>query len=584
MEEAQRFERPWHKHYPLDIEADVEIPDIAVHDLLQHSATVFPDHGALEFFGKTTTYRELQRAATAMAAALQASGIGKGDRVAVMLPNCPQTVIAYFGALMAGAVVVMTNPLYVERELAHQLKDSGACAIILLDVLYPRLAKVRGEVPEEGPLPQLKRVIVTSIQDALPFPKNILYPLKQTGAMKPPKIAYGQNGLVSYKRFMRSGKTFAQVDVEPSSDLALLQYTGGTTGQAKGVMLTHRNLIANTKQNAAWCNRLQDGKERFLAALPLFHVFGLTVLMNQAVLRGGLLLLLPRFVPDMVLESIRKHRPTVFPGAPTMYVAIMNAPNAHKYDLSSIQACVSGAAPLPLEVQQRFEELTGGKLIEGYGLTEASPVTHANPLWGRRKTGTIGLPLPGTDAKVVDRQTGETLPSGEVGELLVRGPQVMAGYWERPEATAEVLRDGWLQTGDLATMDEEGYFVIVGRQKDVIIAGGFNIYPREIEEVLYEHPAVREAAVIGVHDPYRGETVKAFIVLAQGRQVSAAQLDLWCRERLAAFKVPHAYEYRDELPMSMIGKVLHRKLKEETSANLKPPAEEPGSDKEEDNR
>ncbi|MFB9325831.1 long-chain fatty acid--CoA ligase [Paenibacillus aurantiacus] len=575
MEQEREKERLWYRHYPVEVPHEVEIPDDAVYELLIRAAANYPNHDALDFFGKRTTYAKLYADARRFAAGLQAAGVVKGDRVAIMLPNCPQAVAGYFGALLAGAIVVMTNPLYVERELVHQLRDSGATAILTLDLLYPRLAAARGADPARGPLPGLTRVIVATMQEALPFPKNLLFPLTQRGTKRAP-IPYGSLGVIAYARFLAaSAEDPKPVATDAARDVALLQYTGGTTGLPKGVMLTHRNLIANALQTSAWCYRMRDGKERFLAALPLFHVFGLTVLMNQAVLRGGLLILLPRFEPTAVLKAIHKNRATLFPGAPTMYIAIMNAAKLHKYDLSSIEACVSGAAALPLDVQQQFEAITGGKLTEGYGMTESSPVTHANPLWGKRKTGSIGVPLPNTEARLVDPETGEDQPSGAVGELLVRGPQVMLGYWNNPEATAAALQDGWLHTGDLAVMDEEGYFAIVGRQKDVIIAGGFNIYPREIEEVLHEHPAIREAAVIGVQDPYRGESVKAFVVTVQGASVTAEELNRWCRERLASFKVPHQYEFRTSLPMSMIGKVLHRKLYEEEAAKSGPqPGEE----------
>ncbi|MBM7568934.1 long-chain-fatty-acid--CoA ligase [Paenibacillus sacheonensis] len=555
---------PWLRSYPSEVSPSVEIPDLAIGDLLLQTAARYPSHEALFFFGKRIAYKELLASAQRMAAGLQAAGIGRGDRVAIMLPNCPQTVIAYFGVLLAGAVVVMTNPLYVERELEHQLKDSGAVAIVTLDLLYPRLARVRGEAPESGPVPQLRKVIVTAIPDGLPFPKNLLYPIKQRRAGPLPDIPYGANGVTRYASFMaKAARLPAEVQIDPEKDIALLQYTGGTTGIAKGVMLTHRSLIANAAQCTAWFYRLQEGKERFLAALPLFHVFGLTVIMNLSVLIAGTIVLLPRFEIEAVLKAIRDEKPSVFPGAPTMYVALLNHPDVKKYDLSSINVCISGSAPLPIEVQTQFEALTGGRLIEGYGLTEAAPVTHANPLWTRRKIGTIGLPLPGTQAKVVALDTGEELPPGEIGELLVQGPQVMQGYWNKPEATAASLQDGWLRTGDLAQIDADGFFTIVDRIKDIIIAGGFNIYPREVEEVLYEHPGVRDAAVIGVKDAYRGETVKAFIVLRKDVNVSAVQLDRWCRERLAVFKVPHQYEFRADLPMTMIGKVLRRKLQEE---------------------
>jgi len=556
--------RPWLRHYPEEVAETCVYPDLAVTDLLLETERKYGSRPAIYFMGRTIAYSRLLEDVRRMADALWRLGVDKGDRVAIMLPNCPQAVVSYYGVLFAGAIVVQTNPLYVERELKHQLADSGASVVITLDLLYERLARVRGEHPELGPLPDLRTVVVTSIKDELPFPKNILYPLKQRKDGFRPHIPYGKLGVHAYSRLMADAKPAASsVEIEPSSDLAQLQYTGGTTGLAKGVMLTHRNLVANMVQTSAWIYKAEDGKERFLAALPLFHVFGLTVLMNLSVYKAGELVLLPRFETAQVLKTIKNRRPTLFPGAPTMYVALLNHPEAGRMDLSSIEVCISGSAPLPLEVQQRFEALTGGRLIEGYGLTEASPVTHANPIWGKRKIGTIGLPFPDTDCLVVDPETGEPLPPGRIGELAIRGPQVMKGYWNRPEETAKALRDGWLYTGDLATMDEDGYFAIVDRIKDVIIAGGFNIYPREVEEVLYEHPGVREAAVIGIRDAYRGETVKAYIVPKDGATLAEEELNRWCRERLAPFKVPHVYEFRSDLPKTIIGKVLKRKLHEE---------------------
>ena len=483
-----------------------------------------------------------------------------------MLPNCPQAVIAYYGVLLAGAIVVQTNPLYVERELKHQLLDSGAITLITLDLLYPRIERVRGKDPENGPLSKLKNVIVTSIKDGLPFPKNLLYPIKQRKEGFKSVIPYGQNGYVAWSTLLtKKSLSYERPTLAQHHELAALQYTGGTTGTPKGVMLTHRNLVTNTLQTMEWCSRVKIGEERYLAALPLFHVFGLTVLMNMSVRTAGCLVLLPKFDVNEVLKTIDKMKPTIFPGAPTMYVALIQAARKQTtpLDLSSIEVCISGSAALPLEVQEQFESLTGGRLIEGYGLTETSPVTHANPIWGERKIGTIGLPFPDTDAAIISVETGERLPPGQLGELIVKGPQVMSGYWNRQEATDEVLADGWLKTGDLAKMDEDGYFIIMDRIKDIIIASGFNIYPREIEEVLFEHPAVAEASVVGIKDAYRGETVKAYIVLKDNYIVSNEQLDVWCRERLAAFKVPHQYAFRDSLPKTMVGKVLRRKLIEE---------------------
>jgi len=559
--------KPWLAHYPEEVPKTIDYPDQSLVAFLLQSVQKYPNHPAIHFMGKKLSYRELHAEAVQLANGLAASGISKGDRVAIMLPNCPQSVIAFYGVLIAGAVVVQTNPLYVERELEFQLADSGASAIIMLDLFYSRIDRIRGTEPELGKLSVLKQVIVTSIKDGLPFPKSMLYPLKQKKEGIKIDVPYGMKGVISYRSLLARGRKspIAIKLPEPSKgeELAALQYTGGTTGTPKGVMLTHRNLVANTMQLAAWCYKAEEGKERFLAALPLFHVFGLTVLMNMSVLRAGELILLPRFETAAVLQTIGKLKPTIFPGAPTMYVAIINHKDSASTDMSSINICVSGSAALPLEIQEQFEQMTGGRLIEGYGLTEASPVTHANPLWGNRKNGTVGIPMPDTDAVIVDPITGQQLPSGELGELFVRGPQVMKGYWNRPEETAHTLKDGWLRTGDLAIMDEEGYFSIMDRMKDVIIASGFNVYPREVEEVLYEHKGVKEAAVVGIKDGYRGETVKAFIIAKDNVDLTAEELDAWCRERLAAFKVPRQYAFRTELPKTMIGKVLRRRLQEE---------------------
>jgi long-chain acyl-CoA synthetase len=560
--EAVKIAKPWLRHYPPEIPASLDYPNHGIPQFLINAVEKYPANEAVHFLGKSITYRELYDHTCRIANGLITLGVKRGERVAIMLPNCPQAVISYYAALMVGAVVVQTNPLYVEREIEHQLSDSGATTIITVDLFYERLARVRGEFPEAGSLPNLKNVIITSLKDGLPFPKNLLYPLKQRKEGFKADIPYGRQGVVSYKKLLASSSNLPVITDIHGSDLAQLQYTGGTTGTPKGVMLTHRNLVANTMQIAAWCYKAKDGYERFLAALPLFHVFGLTVIMNFSVLRASSLILLPRFETETVLETISRQQPTIFPGAPTMYIALINHKNAASTDLSSIEICVSGSAALPLEVQEQFEKMTGGKLIEGYGLTEASPVTHSNLLWDKRKIGTIGFPFPDTEAAIFSPE-GKPLPIREVGEIVVRGPQVMKGYWNNPEESAIVLRDGWLHTGDLGYMDEDGFFTIVDRIKDIIIAGGFNIYPREIEEVLYEHPAVMEASVLGVKDPYRGETVKAYIVLKKGSYISAAQLDVWCRQRLAAYKVPHLYEFRESLPKTMIGKVLRRKLLEE---------------------
>ncbi|WP_309120723.1 long-chain fatty acid--CoA ligase [Paenibacillus sp.] len=549
----------WLESYPAEVPPTYDYPAMNLARLLVDSADRYPSHPAVEFLGTRYTYAELRDAAYRFANALRAHGIAKGDRVAIMLPNCPAAVIAYYGTLLTGAIVVQTNPLYKPHELKHQLGDSGAKAIVTLDQLVPRVEAIR-----EYTL--LERMIVTSVAEQLPWPKSWLYPLKLKRSKQFVKVNWTET-VTPWKTFLASAPAAPVLEpVDAKEDVAVLQYTGGTTGVAKGVMLTHFNMTANTYQNKLWFHKCREGQEKFLAALPLFHVFGLTVLMSQAALTAGELILLPRFEAETVLKTIHKRRPTVFPGAPTMYIALINHPRIKEYDMTSIRACVSGSASLPVEVQERFEALSGARLIEGYGMTEASPVTHANPIWGKRKIGRVGIPFPDTEARIVDSETGEELPVGQIGEVAVRGPQVMKGYWNRPEETAKVLRDGWLFTGDMGTMDEEGYFAIVDRKKDMIIASGYNVYPREIEEVLYEHPAVKEAVAVGMPDKYRGETVKAYIVLKEGASVNGPALEAYCREHLAAYKVPRYFEFREELPKTMIGKVLRRALIEEEQA------------------
>jgi long-chain acyl-CoA synthetase len=465
-----------------------------------------------------------------------------------MLPNSPQQVIAFFGTLIAGGIVVNVNPLYTPDELTHQLSDSEASVLVLLDDLWPRYQAVAPKVP-------IRQAILTGIEDFLPFPKNWLYRLthRQTKSSKP----QGQR----FRALLKA----PPAEPYPSSpnEVALLQYTGGTTGLAKGAMLTHANLLANVRQCVAWDPSFQElqGQGVALGALPFFHVYGMTVAMNYALAGGFKIVLMPRPEVKGAIRLIERHKVTHFPGVPTLYVGFNNTPGISRRRIQSIRVCISGSAPLPLEVARRFEELTGGKLVEGYGLTEASPVTHCNPILGRRKAGSIGLPLPGVEARIVDDQ-GRPLSPGTVGELAVRGPNVMKGYWRRPEETQAVLVEGWLLTGDLGYMDEEGYFYIVDRKKDLIIASGYNVYPREVEEVLFAHPAIQEAAVVGLPDPYRGETVGAFVVLKPGASLSESELDRYCREHLAAYKVPRVYRFVEELPKSGVGKILRRELKE----------------------
>lgn len=557
------MDRPWYKHYPEDIPRTIEYDKKPLYQFLQETAERVPDKKALNFMGKEMTFREILTEAKKLANYLQKLGLKKGDRVASMLPNTPQAVVTYYGTLMAGGIVVQVNPLYTERELAYQMKDSGAKFIVCLDILLPRVSKVKEET-------DLEHIIVTRIADYLPFPKNLIYPFIQKREYNiVVKVEESDDTHVWKNVIANSPAEYEDVEIDPEEDLALLQYTGGTTGLPKGVMLTHYNLVANVQMAKAWISKAERDKEVVLGVLPFFHVYGMTTVMNLSIMDGAKMILLPRFDAGQVLKTIQKHKPTLFPGAPTIYIGLLNHPDFEKYDLSSIKACISGSASLPLEVQEQFEKRTNGKIVEGYGLTESSPVTHANPIWGRRVNGSIGIPWPDTDAKIVKNGTLEEVPVGEIGEIAVKGPQVMKGYWNNPEATEEVLKDGWLLTGDMGKMDEDGYFYVVDRKKDVIIAGGFNIYPREIEEVLFEHPDIVEAAVIGVPDDYRGETVKAVIVPKPGAKLDEKQLDEYCRKHLAAFKVPRIYEFREELPKSVIGKVLKRQLVEEAVEQMK---------------
>ncbi|HKF00073.1 MAG TPA: long-chain fatty acid--CoA ligase [Actinomycetes bacterium] len=555
---AEDVRTPWLDNYPPGVAEQVEIPRHNLARLLDDAARQFPDAPALHFEGRTFTYAELATRTWTFAGALAGLGVGKGTKVGTILPNCPQAVMTLLGALRLGAIVVQNNPLYTERELVHQLADAGVEVLVCLDLMYGKVKRVRAAHP-------LREVIVTSVIDELPSLKRLLAPYTRRGRAAMAKLAKDEPVRRWRQVLASSPGPAAETPVDPDTDLAVLQYTGGTTGLSKGVMLTHTNLNANAVQVREWMPDLEPGREVVLAALPFFHSYGLTTCLTLGLKLGAAIVLLPRFELGRVLDAIDQHHPTLFPGVPTMYVAINNAAEGH--DLSSIKACVSGAAPLPIEVAEEFERLSGGRLVEGYGLSEASPVTHANPIYGKRKVGTVGMPLPDTLARVTDpADPSRTMPIGEAGELAVKGPQVMRGYWNRPEETAQVLQDGWLLTGDMATMDEEGYFAIVDRKKDMIIAGGYNIYPREVEEVLYEHPKVMEAAVAGVPDAYLGEVVKAFVVLRPGQQATTEEIRAFAKERLARYKVPRLVEFRDELPKTMIGKVLRRKLVEEEQA------------------
>jgi long-chain acyl-CoA synthetase len=512
-------DRPWHRFYRPGARPTLSYPSLTLPALIAERAARDPEVPALVFRERVLTYGELTRRIRQAANAFAAAGLRPGERALLMLPNSPAYVTAYYGVLAAGGVAVPVNPLYVAREVAHIASDAAARLVVVDRALQGSVAALGSE-----------RVIAVDVDGPEPW------------ADAP--------------------------DAEPAAtvaadDLAVLQYTGGTTGWPKGAMLTHRNLVANVLQLAELGEAPPPGEERILTILPLSHVFGMTCCMNLGLHLGATLVLLPRFEIDAVMQAIRRHRITSFPGVPTMYVAVLNYPDAESYGIANIRSISSGGAAMPAQVAATFEQRFGARMSEGYGLSEASPVTHTNPTWdpGLRRPGSIGIPLPDTDARIVDLETGSrVLPPGEAGELCVRGPQVMRGYWRREEATAQALRDGWLYTGDVARMDADGYFYILDRKKDMIIVSGYNVYPREVEEVLYQHPAVAEAAAVGVPDPYRGEAVKACIVPRPGTSPTAEEIVAFCRERLAPFKVPRQVEFRASLPKSGAGKILRREL------------------------
>lgn len=556
--------KPWQAIYPEQIPAVLSYEDKPLYSFLKESAEEFPDKVSIHFQGKELTFREVHESALKFAAYLKSIGLQKGERVAVMLPNCPQGVISFFGILMAGGVVVQTNPTYTERELEYQMKDSGAKMILVMDILFPRVSAVASRT-------DIEHIIVTAIKEYLPFPKNLIYPFiqkKQYGIVINVEHE-GNHHLFSEIMKRKITEEVDTVPIDVNNDLALLQYTGGTTGFPKGVMLTHKNLLANTKMCNAWLYKNKRGEERILAILPFFHVYGMTTVLVLSVMEGNTMIIMPKFDVEATLKTIQKQKPTMFPGAPTMYIGLLNHPDIAKYDLSSINACISGSASLPLEVQEQFEKITGGKLVEGYGLSETSPVTHANFIWDQpRVKGSVGLPWPDTDSAILSLESNEELPPNEIGEIAIKGPQVMKGYWNRPDETEKTFKNGWLLTGDLGYMDEQGFFYVVERKKDSIIAGGFNIYPREVEEVLYEHEAIQEVVVAGIPDPYRGETVKAYVVLKKNARVTEEELNEFARKNLASYKVPRSYEFRDELPKTTIGKILRRVLIEEEKKKI----------------
>lgn len=544
---------PWLAHYPANIHWDAALKPHPLYRLLDEAAEAFGSRPGIDFMDRTFTFREIADKATRLAAALQGIGVGKGHRVGLFLPNCPQFVIAYYAILKAGGIVVNFNPLYSAKDIKHQIEDAGTEIMftLSLNTLYPKLKEFIGTTP-------LKTVVVCDLQEALPLYKGLLFPfLKKNEIAEVPQDA-------NHKRFselLNTKAPLAPVAVSPEQDVAVLQYTGGTTGTPKGTMLTHANLYINALQMGLWFEGLKPGEERVLGALPLFHVFAMAAVMNLAVHKGATMILHPRFDMKAVLEDIEKKKPTLMPGVPTMFAAINNYRSLDKYNLSSLKMCISGGAPLPLEVKQRFEQVTGCKLVEGYGLTESAPVAAVNPLFGKNKSGSIGLPVPGTILEVISLEDHITpMKTKEVGEICIRGPQVMKGYWQKPEDTAQVLRGDRLHTGDVGYVDEEGYFFIVDRLKELILVGGYNVYPRNIEEEIYKHPDVLEAAVIGVPDPLRGQIVKAYVVKQENSLLDGIKLKQFLRDKLAPFAQPSRIEFRTALPKTLIGKIAKKEL------------------------
>jgi long-chain acyl-CoA synthetase len=556
-------DKPWLAHYDKGVPHTVEIPNAPLFHFLEESARKYPDRACTIFKGAVITFKEMNELTDRMAAALVDLGVKRGDRVGIFMPNTPQFVIAYYGILKAGGAVVATNPLYTAPEIEHQASDAGIEVMFVMTNFYNTIKKAQ-------PKTKIKKLIVTNLKESLPPLMRLLFTLAREkkggfrieGGLKDGEV-WMQDLLNKYK-----GAARPKVEVDPD-DTALFQYSGGTTGVSKGAVASHGNVVANTLQLRGWFVNLEEGKEVFLMGIPLFHVYGMVAGMNLSMATGSTMVMVPN-VRDLkdVMDNIAKYRCTIFPGVPALYNGINNHPDvkAHKYDLSSIKACISGSAALMRETKEQFEALTGGKVFEGYGLSEAPTGTHCNPLLGINKTGSIGMPLPNMECRIVSLDDGETdLPQGEIGELLLHGPQVMKGYHNMPTETSNSLRkdkDGktWLYTGDIVRMDEDGYFYIVDRKKELIKPGGFQVWPREVEEAIASHPKVLEVGVGGIPDPNRGETVKAWVVLKPGEELSVAELKAHCKEQLAPYKVPTHFEFRNELPKTTVGKILRREL------------------------
>lgn len=550
---------PWLAHYPEGIDWNQNYTPAPLYDLIDRAADRYADRPALDFLGKKYNYEELAALINRATKGFQHLGVKKGVKVGLYLPNTPCFVICYFAILKAGGTVVNYNPLYVAEEIAWQIEDSETDILVTLDLkqLYPKAARMLAQT-------RLKQIIVCRMADVLTTLKGLLF-----SALKRSEIAAIPDDLqhIPFNKLLNNDGLYKAVEIEPEKDIAVLQYTGGTTGRPKGAMLTHANLSANTAQVRHWFKDMVEGEERILAVLPFFHVFAMTVVMNLGLSAGAEIIMLPRFDLDQVLKAINDKKPTVFPAVPTIYTAINHHEDISKFDLSSIRHCISGGAPLPAEVKDRFESLTGCSLVEGYGLSECSPVASCNPLSTGGKAGSIGIPLPATRIALFEMdKPGKVVKPGDKGEVCIKGPQVMTGYWGRDDATDRTIWQGWLRTGDIGTMDEDGYVFLVDRQKDLIISGGYNVYPRVIEEAIYKHEAVAEVIVIGIEDDYRGEVPKAFVKLKDGHQLNRDDLARFLTDHLSPIERPKEIEFRDELPKTMIGKLSKKELYAEEKA------------------
>lgn len=543
--------RPWFKYYDPEIPHHLNYPRIPLHSLLDETASKNPENPCTNFFGRRLSYQQMKNLSDRFATSLSNLGVRKRDRVVLMLPNSPQFLIAYYGLLKAGAVVVPLNPLSVERELQFFLNDTGAEVIITLPLFLEKVASLKEKT-------SLTYIVCSRIADFLPFPLNLVQGLKERKLIRRVSCP----GLVDFKELLKKAPPPGwQPDPLPLDELAVLIYSGGTTGMAKGVMLSQFNLVANAHQVIAWANLTDE--QGVLAVLPLFHGFGMSVTMNAAILAGGEIILIPRFNAKTVAKAIQKYQPSFFIGVPTMFVQLSHLPGIERYNFRSLRGIFVGAAPLTRSIKEEFEKKTGGRMIEGYGLTESTTAIMANPYHGLHKIGSIGIPFPDVDAKIVSIEDGRELGPGELGEIALRSPSVMLGYYHHPEETQKTIIDGWLYTGDIGYMDQDGYFYITDRKKDLIIVGGFNVFPREIDELIYQHPKVKEGITIGIPDPHKGERIKVYLVLKEGQQGTPEEFIAYFKERLTPYKVPSIVEFRRELPKSMIGKILRRALREE---------------------